>query len=233
MSTIPVRCRVERGGGRSVTALSTDLYSSGLRSVHADLRATDAWRVRYADGRCVVLPLHKWCGYPDDADREVLSRCAEPTLDVGCGPGRLVAALAAEGRQALGVDIARSAVQLARHAGAAVVRRSVFDALPAEGTWSTVLLIDGNIGIGGDPVKLLQRCHQLLVLGGTVIVEFDPPQAPTAAQWVRIEDGERRSEWFRWAHVSVDHAEPMVHAAGLRVVDIWHRAGRWFGCLEQ
>ena len=41
--------------------------------------------------------------------------------------------------------------------GVAALLRDVFDPVPGEGRWETALLADGNIGIGGDPVALLER----------------------------------------------------------------------------
>ncbi|HEY3143875.1 MAG TPA: class I SAM-dependent methyltransferase, partial [Acidimicrobiales bacterium] len=51
---------------------------------------------------------------------------AGPVLDVGCGPGRLVHALLARGRAALGIDLSPSAVAEAKARGALVLRRDVF-----------------------------------------------------------------------------------------------------------
>jgi hypothetical protein len=62
----------------------------------------------------------------------------------------------------LGVDVSPAAVARAKGAGGAVLRRSVFDRLPAEGRWGTALLADGNIGIGGDPHALLRRVRDSL-----------------------------------------------------------------------
>ena len=45
--------------------------------------------------------------------------------------------------------------------GAPALCRSVFDPLPAEGRWAAVLALDGNIGIGGDPVAFLDRMRHL------------------------------------------------------------------------
>lgn len=84
------------------------------------------------------------------ADDILLSRCQGLVLDVGCGQGRLVAELNARGIVALGVDVSRQAVNLAAARGACVLRRNVTDRLPLEGRWGTILLADGNIGIGGD-----------------------------------------------------------------------------------
>ena len=52
--------------------------------------------------------------------------------------------------------------------GGQALRRSVFEPLPGEGRWNTALLIDGNIGIGGDPDALLRRIAQLLAPGRPV-----------------------------------------------------------------
>jgi SAM-dependent methyltransferase len=193
----------------------------------------DKWRVRYADGRDLPLAVARWCNDPDDADLELLRRCGDPTLDVGCGPGRLVAALSAAGRCALGVDVAAAAVRLARGAGATVVRRSIFEPLPEEGRWQSVLLADGNIGIGGEPVKLLQRCRELLSSDGVIMVELDPPGSPSTSVQVRIEAPNERSAWFTWAHVAADLIEAPAREARLRLVDSWTMDDRWFACLAR
>src|SRR5439155_8036 len=84
-------------------------------------------------------------------DGGLLARCSGPTLDVGCGPGRLVAALAAAGLPTLGVDISAEAVRQARRRGAPAQRTCVFTPIAGEGAWQHLLLADGNIGIGRCP----------------------------------------------------------------------------------
>ena len=83
--------------------------------------------------------------------------CTGPTIDLGCGPGRLVARLVERGVPALGVDQSATAVGLARRSGAPALRRDVFEPLPGTGRWQTVLLADGNVGLGGDPWRVLRR----------------------------------------------------------------------------
>ncbi len=63
------------------------------------------------------------------------------------------------------------AVSLTRAAGGVALHRSVFTHIPGEGRWDTVLLIDGNIGIGGDPIALLRRVRQLLAPTGCALIE--------------------------------------------------------------
>lgn len=114
------------------------------------------------DGSIIVLDVHRFMCAATPEEKRLLAKATSPVLDIGCGPGRHVLALAYSGKIALGIDPAPSAVALAHHRGATVIQRSVFEHLPATGRWNSVLLLDGNIGIGGDPVALLTRVAELL-----------------------------------------------------------------------
>ena len=94
---------------------------------------------------------------------------------MGSGPGRLTIALAERGIPALGIDVAPAAVRLTRTSGALALPRDVFGRVPGTGRWMTVLLADGSIGIGGDPVVLLRRIAELLAPAGQALVEIQPP----------------------------------------------------------
>lgn len=147
---------------------TADPYATALRAGHGPLF------LHRADGWLLPLDVERWCAGPDDADRTVLAACRGATLDIGCGPGRMVTALAEGSRPALGIDVSTEAVRRTRAAGGAALLRSVFEPLPQEGHWRTALLIDGNIGIGGDPGALLSRVRQLVHSHGTLIVEAAP-----------------------------------------------------------
>jgi len=165
------------------------------------------------------------------ADRSVLNRCAGPTLDLGCGPGRLAAALVADGVAALGVDVSAVAVRATRRRGAPALRRNLFARLPGEGRWRRALLVDGNIGIGGDPVRLLARCAELVAPDGEVLVECEPPAQSSWRGPVALVDGDRTSEVFPWAFVSAADLAACAARAGLRELESWTEAGRWFARL--
>ena len=158
-----------------------------VAGMHPDLRATPAAVFAVALGGATLtavvdgstrshrLPVSRWAGRVTRGDRFVLERCRGATLDLGCGPGRLAAELAARGHEVLGVDLAPAAVARARHRGIRALQRDVFGALPHEGRWDTALLADGNIGIGGDPVALLRRARRLVHAGGRVVVDLAAP----------------------------------------------------------
>jgi SAM-dependent methyltransferase len=217
----------------AITELPTaDLYGSALRSM-SEPDGARHWYARYEGGprRSLGEALRRWCGGVDATDQELLSRAPGAVLDLGCGPGRLVIELARQGRDAAGVDTSRVAVVLARSAGATALCQSIFDPVPGEGSWDTVLLADGNVGIGGDPVALLARCRQLLSPTGRVLAELDPPGTGVRSNRVRLERGTQRGSWFDWAHVAVDAVAEPAADAGLCVAETWGRSGRWFATL--
>ncbi|MEN3360356.1 MAG: hypothetical protein V7637_4338, partial [Mycobacteriales bacterium] len=107
------------------TGLSpVDIYQDGLRAAARGRAA--GWRVRYGDGTARPLALAAWSGGLRPGDETLLRRCSGPTLDVGCGPGRLTAALGERALPALGIDIAGQAVALCHARGAPALQRDVF-----------------------------------------------------------------------------------------------------------
>lgn len=184
--------------------------------------------LRTADGRALPFPVSRWCGPPDAGDEQLLRHCCGPVLDAGCGPGRLTIALTQRGIPALGVDISRTAVARVRQAGAPALRRSVFDPLPGQGRWTTVLLADGNIGIGGLPARLLHRCGQLLAPGGRLLIEAEPGNVDEQLiAWLEHPDG-RRGPAFPWARMGTAACLRAAAKAGLQVIEQWRYADRAF-----
>ncbi|MDD9380089.1 class I SAM-dependent methyltransferase [Streptomyces sp. ZAF1911] len=210
------------GGARAggpVTAWSADPYTVALRSGRGPLY------LRRGDGWLLPLDVERWCEAPDGADGTVLDRCRGAVLDIGCGPGRLVSALAARGHRALGIDVSPEAVARTARSGAAALHRSVFDTLPGEGRWDTALLIDGNIGIGGDPAALLRRTAEVLAPTGSLIVECAQAEGGADVDErceVRVADGRGGlGAPFPWARVG-----PAALARHATAAD-WAPAGRW------
>ncbi|MET8354641.1 MULTISPECIES: class I SAM-dependent methyltransferase [unclassified Micromonospora] len=206
-------------------------FASTLRARDTD----DHWLV-YGDGTRSRLPVRRWHGPAEPATAEVLARCTGPTLDLGCGPGRFTLALARAGITAVGVDVCAYAVANARTRGAVAIHRDLFDPLPGEGRWAHAVLLDGNVGIGGDPVALLRRCRALLDPAGTVLVELDPPGSGLWQGLARIAAPRRPGRSvlgpaFRWARLDTRAAQHVASRAGLSVREIVEHRGRWFAEL--
>jgi SAM-dependent methyltransferase len=211
---------------RSTHPLS--LYGDGLRG-----RGATRAVVRLRDGTVHPLALERWLAPADETDERILASVEGPVLDVGCGPGRHLHALAKRGVFALGVDLSPIAVDLARGRGGNAIVGSIFDELPGAGTWRSALLLDGNIGIGGVPERLLSRVGALLSDCGEVLVELGPPDTPSGATLARIETADEVSGWFPWARVAACDIDGPVGSAGLEIRERWSQEERWFARLAR
>ncbi|MET7594850.1 class I SAM-dependent methyltransferase [Streptomyces sp. NPDC005481] len=208
-------------------AWCADPYADALRAGRGPLY------LRRNDGWLLPLEVERWCADADAVDLEVLRRCEGAVLDVGCGPGRLVAALASRGRPALGVDVSEAAVAHTLRLGGQALLRSVFDPLPGEGRWDTALLIDGNVGIGGEPRTLLRRIARLLAPGGLLIAESAPVDVDERVH-VRVSDGRGAAGTpFPWARLGAPALLRHARRAGFRAEAQWAAGGRSFVALRR
>jgi SAM-dependent methyltransferase len=190
-----------------------------------------AFTARHASGGVHRFDPAAWCRAALPGDAALLDRCTGPTLDVGCGPGRLTGALIGGGRPALGIDISAAAVRLARRRGAIALHRDVFDPVPGTGRWRHLLLADGNIGIGGDPHRLLRRCRRLLAPGGRLHAELAPPGTPGWSGTATVQTRTGAGSDLPWACVPLDDLPALAAATAMRILDTWTEQGRWFATL--
>ena len=185
-------------------------------------------------------PLHieRWLGgegsTDDDrrADDTILGLCTGPTMDIGCGPGRFTAALTDRGVHALGIDVSATAVEMTERRGGTALHRDVFAPMPSLGGWSRILLADGNVGIGGRPIRLLQRARQLLHPDGAVVVEVDAASNGVTREYRRWETDHSVGKWFPWAHVGSDAISALAESAGFRLISAAHVADRCIVALR-
>lgn len=198
----------------------------------AALRGSPCRVVGFASGP-TQLAVRRWAAAADGSDDLVLDRCRGATVDLGCGPGRLTHALLTRGQPALGIDVVPEAVEQTLARGGTALRRDVFAELPGEGRWDTALLADGNIGIGGDPVRLLRRAGVLIAADGQVVLEVDPPGRPIEIHHIALEVDGARTPRFRWATVPADQLELLAEASSMRVLDIATGHGRYVATLAK
>src|SRR5262249_2585448 len=196
--------------------------------------------IRHEDGEIRPLPAHRWLGDrcppagsapPREAidevfDEAVAQMCTGPAIELGCGPGRLVARLIRRAIPARRIDRWAAAIRLAGRGGAPALLGDVFGPLPGTGLWQTVLLVDGNVGLGGDPRRILGRAAELLGRGGRCVAEFDAEALGIRARWVRLESARDVGPWFRWASVGVDSAAALAAQVGLTLTTVRLIGGR-------
>ena len=158
-----------RGGGRvsahlSATPVATRvhpmrLYGEGLLPDGGEAAAIT---VRMSDGTHAPLALDRFLAPADATDEAILAELAGPVLDVGCGPGAICTR--SRGAACSGSASTSRPPPSRSRARAARTRSSARSSTRSRGagTWRSALLLDGNIGIGGDPVRLLERVRSLL-----------------------------------------------------------------------
>ncbi len=214
-----------------------DVYDQALAAHLAGLPPV-ALLVRAVGRSFTRLALHRWCS-ADATDRAALDRlriglpAGAGVLDLGCGPGRHAGYLHHAGLDVLGVDTSAAAIALTHRTGAAALRADALGPLPSPAAgWDGVLLLDGNIGIGGDPRRLLSQAAGLLAPAGRLLVELDPDRV-TDCRWLQLSDGDRLSAPFRWARLAADDLEGAADGLGLSTTDVWTQDERHFSLLTR
>jgi SAM-dependent methyltransferase len=176
-----------------------------------------------------AMNVSRWNDDADAADIGLLEGIRGAVLDIGCGPGRMVRAAMHRGLTALGIDVSDTAVEIAREGGLMVLNRSVFERLPREGLWGAALLVDGNIGIGGDPSALLARCAELIADDGVVVVEVHTdPERDHMYDGTVVDIRGHQSAAFPWAEIGQAALVRRAEAFGLALDQAWETDGRFF-----
>jgi SAM-dependent methyltransferase len=208
------------------------MYGDGRRACAAPAASDGSVQlVRMEDGTTFSVDLERFLAPADATDEPLLDGLLGPVLDVGCGPGRHLHALAVRGVFALGADLSPVAVALAVGRGGRAIVGDIFDELPG-GDWQNALLLDGNIGIGGAPARLPAWIGHLLVPRGTLLVKLGAPGAGAGATRARLESSGSASAGFRWARVAVRAIAPVARAGSFGVAEVWGRDGHWFARLR-
>ncbi|MFD4444818.1 class I SAM-dependent DNA methyltransferase [Nocardia sp. NPDC058519] len=194
--------------------------------------------IRDRTGACRPLQVGRYLGGKEStsadrlADLTLLGLCTGRTVDLGCGPGRFTAALAARGTRSLGVDSCAVAVQMTIRRGGQALHQDLFCPLPGPGSWARVLLADGNVGLGGEPVRTLRRARELLAPGGLVVAEVDPPSTGIHCEYLRWETPHSVGRWYRWARIGTDAVHRVAAAAGLHVASVIETSGRFVVTMQ-
>ena len=190
-------------------------------AVHADI-----------DDHPLPLEVSRWAGAADEIDMLVVARCEPPVIDLGCGPGRMVQALSESGRAALGVDMSSVAVDMSMARGGPALQRRIDEPLPAEGRWGTALLMDTNVGMGGDVAALLARCMRLVLRGGLIICEVDGLPDRHEVHNIVLRTKHTTSPPLSWSRIGTSALIEVAKSLDLLLMEEWTSGGRAFVALR-
>lgn len=195
-------------------------------------RISNATETLMGEETTLPLDIPRWSGPADAVDLVVVARCEPPVIDLGCGPGRMVQALSESGRPALGVDMSSVAVEMSMTRGGLALRRQIEEPLPAEGRWGTALLMDTNIGLGGDVAALLARCVDLVIPGGLIICEVDRVPERHEVHSVVLQIRDVVSAPLPWARIGAAALMQVATSLDLLLVEEWSSGDRAFVALR-
>ena len=112
--------------------------------------------------------------------------------------------------------------------------RDLYSRLPGEGRWGTALVLDGNVGIGGDVDRLLLRLGVLLAHDGCAIIEVASDEQADERMQVRFcQHGDAVGPTFAWSVIGAQALARRAQACGFSVYDTWSAGGRTFVELER
>jgi SAM-dependent methyltransferase len=123
------------------------------------LQGREAWEIVERDDGFFMIgagpdlyfaPLEKW----RQPEQEAMSYVRGRVLDIGCGAGRVALHLQGLGHEVVGIDNSPSAVETCLLRGVADARVMSIDEVDSSiGTFDTVVMLGGNLGLLGSPEK--------------------------------------------------------------------------------
>ena len=139
-----------------------------------------------------------WAEFNEPTDAEVaylraaIARSGEPVLDVGCGAGRLLLPLLADGIDIDGTDLSADMLAYARAGAERLGRHPALEPqanheLDLPRRYRTIIAI-GAFGIGGRrdrDLGMLRRIHAQLEDGGTLVMDQELATARSDEAWLR------------------------------------------------
>ena len=185
----------------------------------------------------------------DEWDAWCLERANGRVLDVGCGPGRHLAALQAGGADVTGVDPSELLVTICHERGLSAVVGALPD-LPRDlGAFDTLLLLGNNLGLLGSREQAAAVLAGLAAVAGpdaqVLATTVDPcPDGCASAHHpyhqANTEAGRLPGElvlraryrnladpWFEYLLISPRDLEQLLVGTGWRLADSYGRDGRY------
>ena len=160
----------------------------------------------------------------------VLSRSPRSALDLGCGEGWLVRALAGRGITATGVDVVPALIDEARRAGGGEFRVASYESIAAGELRMTVDVVIANFSlIGKESVaNVLRAVPALLEPHGALIIQTLHPVVATGG--LPYEDGWREGSWSGfsdefsdpapWYFRTIDSWKTLLSESGFRLIEM-------------
>jgi SAM-dependent methyltransferase len=153
-------------------------------------------------------------------DREILPLVGQgPILDLGAGAGRAALYLQEQGLRVTAVEASPGAAEVCRRRGVTDVRLGDLNDPPADLPWAGVLLMCGNLGLGGSwdaSRHLLARLAELVTPGAVLVGDSVTPDGP-ARVVLRIRYRGLVTPWWPQYNIPAGQMAALVDGTGWRM----------------
>jgi SAM-dependent methyltransferase len=142
-----------------------------------------------------------------------------PVLDLGAGAGRAALYLQDRGIEVTAVDSSPGAVEVCRRRGVRDVRLADLSDALSDRRWAAILLLCGNLGLGGSwdgSRQLLTRLAQQSAPGAILIGDSVDPRGPGEIR-LRIRYRDLVTPWWKQRNVSKSEIPALVHDTGWQI----------------
>lgn len=150
-------------------------------------------------------------------DRELLPLVKQgPVLDLGAGAGRAALYLQQRGLGVTAVDASPGAVEVCRRRGVTDARLGDVNDPPADMPWAGVLLLCGNLGLGGSwegSRHLLARLAELAAPGAVLVGDSVTPAGPAHVN-LRIRYRHLVTPWWPQYNIPFAQMATLVEGTG-------------------
>jgi SAM-dependent methyltransferase len=153
-------------------------------------------------------------------DRELLPLIESgPVLDLGAGAGRAALYIQARGIEVTAVDSSPGAVEVCRLRGVREVCLADLNDAPQDRRWAAVLLLCGNLGLGGSwegNRQLLRRLAQQSAPGALLVGDTVEPGGAAEVR-LRIRYRDMVTPWWRQRNMANAEIPALVDGTGWRL----------------
>jgi SAM-dependent methyltransferase len=167
-----------------------ELYSAGMRAnayYFGNPQWMDIWLAyvhRYPQWR------ERWQAAVGSLDGKVL-------VDIGCGPGNVLASLGGKPREAIGVDIAPGSLEKAAQVGYVPLLADAH-AIPLKSAIADIVTINGSLHHCDDMRRVLAEAARIVRPGGMLVTDHDPQQTAWAFRGIALMMWRLRVPIYRW-----------------------------------
>ena len=176
------------------------------------------------DGTAVPAMAPEWFFRPEPEwepeERALLSMVTDgPVLDLGAGAGRSALHLLQRGLRVAAVESSPGAAEVCRRRGVQDVRQQDLNDPPADQPWRVILLLCGNLGLGGSwdgNRRLLGRLAEVSAPDATLNAD-SIEYTGRAEIGLRIRYGQTVTPWWRQRNVGAGEVEALVEGTGWRI----------------